>query len=81
MFDRLPSEYRPRAEDLIQRTLAAVGEHVLTAELDRALDALVQALRRSERHETANLVHAAWAELAASVGKLGSRATRVPSHS
>lgn len=37
MLSRLPSDQQRRAEDLILRILSALGDHVLTAELDAAL--------------------------------------------
>jgi len=77
MFDRLPACHRPRAEDLILRSLSALGEHVLTAELNTAISGLIRALEASGRHETAARVRAARETLGTSVGKLGSRATRV----
>jgi uncharacterized membrane protein len=76
LFDRLPEPQRARAEDVIERSLAALGDHVLTAELQRALGELVDALRRAGRSEAAARVDAAVHALARSVGKLGSRATR-----
>lgn len=77
MFDRLPVEQRERANDLIRRALSALGEQVLTAQLDAALTDLVQALAAAGRHSTAGEVQAAQQSLRASIGKLGSRATRV----
>lgn len=78
MYDRLPSDQRRRAEDLIMRILSALGDHVLTAELDAALNALGDMLARAGRVDTAAAVRAARAELATSFGKLNSRATRTP---
>lgn len=77
VFDRLPADVRKRAEDMIRRMLSALGEHVLTAELNEALSGLIQTLDAAGRGETAALVRAAQERLGASVGKLGSRATRV----
>jgi len=77
MFDRLPVPQRARAEDVVERVLAALGDHVLTGELEDALAQLVDALRRAGRSEAAARVDAALRELARSVGKLGSRSTRV----
>jgi hypothetical protein len=77
-FDRLPVEQQTRVEDLILRILSALGEHVLTAELNTALSALAGALTTSARFETAAAVRAAQEALELSVGKLNSRSTRVP---
>lgn len=79
MFDRLPPGQQSRAEDILLRILSALGDHVLTRDLNAALSALVSALARAGRHEAANAIRAARDELGASVGALNSRATRVPS--
>ncbi|MGH7783720.1 MAG: hypothetical protein ACREO5_07765, partial [Candidatus Binatia bacterium] len=76
MFDRLPLDQQRRAEDIILRLLSALGEFVLTAELDSTLSALVGALNKSARISTAVAVQAAQERLQLSVGKLHSRATR-----
>ena len=54
-----------------------LGDHVLTAELDAALSALVDTLKASERFDTADAVQMAQAALGQSIGKLNSRSTRV----
>lgn len=76
MFERLPIDQRQRAEDLIRRSLSALGEHVLTAELSAALSDLAHALDAAGRRDTAAEVRTAQEALGASIGKLGSRATR-----
>ena len=76
MFNCLAADQQRRAEDLILRIISALGEFVLTAELDSALSALVFALNRSARMSTAAAVQAAQERLQLSVGKLHSRATR-----
>lgn len=81
MFDRLPDEWRTRVEDSIFRILSALGDHVLTAELDIALSSLAQKLESSGRGETASAVRAAQKQLRRSIGKLNSRSTRVPTDS
>lgn len=43
-FDRLPSQVQRRAEDILCRSLSALGDHVLTTELDTSLTMLVQTL-------------------------------------
>lgn len=78
MFGRMSAEQQPRAEDLIRRSLSFLGEHVLTAPLSDALSDLKVALEVAGRRHTAAEVHAAHMMLSASVGKLGSRATRTP---
>jgi uncharacterized membrane protein len=76
-FDRLPVEVQQRAEDLILRSLTAMGEHVLTAELNGTLAGLIDTLNRSGRYETAAKVEMAREQLSQSVGKLAARSTRV----
>jgi hypothetical protein len=78
MFDRLPAAQQQRGEDLILRILPALGDHVLIARLDAALDYLADRLTASARFETAAAVKIAHEQLQLSVGKLNSRATRVP---
>lgn len=77
MFERLPASQQSRAEDLILRILSSLGDHVLTARLNAALSGLGSALHAAGRSGLAAKVAAAQEELSASVGKLGSRATRV----
>lgn len=77
MFERLPDTQQRRAEDLVLRVLSALGDHVLTARLDAALFRLVTTLRAADRPAITAKVEAARRELAASIGKLGSRASRV----
>ena len=78
MYERLNSSDRRRTEDIIVRILAGLGDLVLTAELDRALDALIARLRASAPSATADAVRAAQEQLRRSVGRLNSRSTRVP---
>lgn len=77
MFDRLPPEQQQRAESLILRIISALGDHVLTAELDAALSALVCTFRSSAHSDTADAVQVAQEEFRSSIGKLNSRSTRV----
>ncbi len=78
LYDRLPIEQQQRAEDLILRSLSALGEHVLTRDLDDALATLCSALTKWGNQETTDAVRSAWHQLSKSVGRLNSRATRVP---
>lgn len=77
LLDRLRPDQQARAEDLILRIISALGEYVLTADLDAALAGLMAALTRSSRPGAAGAVRAARDELAASIGQLHSRSTRV----
>ncbi|MEO8727618.1 MAG: DUF2254 family protein [Acidobacteriaceae bacterium] len=79
MYPRLPGQHRPRVEDLLLRILPALGDHVLTRDLDSALDALLRTMTSCSRLKTAALVEKAHRQLQQSVGKLGSRSTRVAS--
>lgn len=76
MFDRLPEEWRQRAEDIILRILSALGDFVLTAKLEDALVLLAAKLDASGKNETASAILQAKEKLALSVGELNSRSTR-----
>ncbi len=67
-----------RLADVAHRALSSLGEHVLTRQLDIALRDLTDALRERGFVTIADAVREASAELAASLGKLNSRSTRVP---
>ena len=58
--------------------LSMLGDEPLTRELDEALSRLATTLYEAARRDTANAVRAAHEALAASVGTLSSRSTRVP---
>ncbi len=67
-----------RLADVANRTLSSLGEHVLTRQLEAELADLAQALNARGFVAGAKAVSEASAELAASLGKLNSRSTRVP---
>lgn len=77
-FDRLSLKWQERCEDLLLRILSALGDHVLTTELEMALTDSINKLVSAGRHDTAVAMQKALKELSLSVGKLNSRATRVP---
>ncbi|MEO6589397.1 MAG: DUF2254 family protein [Pyrinomonadaceae bacterium] len=79
IFDRLNEDHKERVEDIILRILSALGDLVLTAELNKSLLDLAEKLKTSERIETANAIEKARKKLALSVGELNSRSTRVKS--
>lgn len=74
----LPRDLKVRLEDVALRSLSALGEHVLTRELEEALRRLEDALRETGFAAGADAVARATAELARTVGRLNSRSTRVP---
>jgi uncharacterized membrane protein len=77
-LDRLPPPLVRRTEAVVLRSLAGLGDQMLTAELDAALVDVTAALERKGLHAGALAVRTARAELARSIGRLNSRATRVP---
>jgi uncharacterized membrane protein len=80
VFDRLAPAQQDRAAEAVLRMLSGLGDHVPTAALERALERLAAALEA--RHAgAAAAVRDAHAGLAAAVGRLNSRATRVPAAS
>lgn len=66
------------ADHAIRRILSALGDHVLTGDLDRALVDLADALAAAGRSDRAAAVERARSALELSVGTLNSRGTRVP---
>lgn len=77
LFDRLPPVLQRRTEELLLRVVSSLGDHVLGAELDSSLSALVRTLDAAGRTDTAAAVEVARQELSTSVGRLISRSTRV----
>ncbi len=77
LFDRLPPEMQARAEDLILRALSGLGDHVLTRELETGIAGLIAVLENAGRRQTAGAARAATDSLARSIGRIGSRSTRV----
>ncbi len=75
-FHRLPAPLRTQAEDLFLRSLAGLGDHILTSELDAALSDLCTALRARGPSACAEALDDAQQRLARSVGRLHSRGTR-----
>lgn len=77
-LDRLPPPLAQRTEELVLRSLSGLGDQVLSAELEDALNDVADALAEAGLSAGAAAVRTARAELATSVGRLNSRATRVP---
>jgi uncharacterized membrane protein len=75
-FDRLRPGMQRRAESMILRILATLGDHAPTRELDAALEDLVLALRTAQRAQTADAVDRARVQLNGSAGALHSRSNR-----
>lgn len=72
----MPSDLQPRLDDAIRRIPPALGDHVLTAELEDALTGLCNALREVNRSDTARVIERALARMTELVGTYGSRGTR-----
>jgi uncharacterized membrane protein len=78
MYDRVPPNERWRIDDAVRRILAALGDLVLTRELELALLNIAEVLRRAGRADIAHAVDTARLALARSIGHLNARGTRVP---
>ncbi len=76
-FDRLSTDNQWQTVELMLRTLSAPGDHLLTAELDEALSALEQTMKRAGQIEAATAIGIACRKHAATSGTLHSRATMV----
>lgn len=72
----MPSDLQPRLDDAIRRLPPALGDHVLTAELEDALVGLCDALREVGRPDTERLIRRALARMTDLVGTYESRGTR-----
>ena len=75
-YNRLSSENKLRAEDIILRLLSAMGDFVLTAPLEAELNKLIKILNNAGSFDTAEAVEKATKKLKETVGKLNSRGTR-----
>jgi uncharacterized membrane protein len=78
MLDRLPETTTRRIEEMVLRSLSGLGDLMLTAELDRALAAMIAAFERADLTRGATEVRIARNEMARALGNLNSRSTRVP---
>ena len=78
LLDRMTPDVRRRSADIVRRLISCLGEHVLTAELESAIDAAAGALARNGQVETAEALRSARDELARSIGRLNNRSSRVP---
>ena len=78
LFNRLPDEQQSRAADVMLRSLAGLGDHVLTLELELALGKACDVLRAGGFAGEALAIEEAAALLGQARGKLNSRSTRVP---
>lgn len=76
LLARVSSEHQKEIDNVILRILPALGDHVLTSDLERALTETQQALRAIGNHETATRVETACKRLAQTKGNLHSRSTR-----
>lgn len=76
LFPRLPPHLQRRADDLLRRSLSALGDHILTSDLDAALSELVMALTAAAHADCAREIDAARRRLGLSIGRLNSRSTR-----
>lgn len=73
----MPNDLQPRLDDAIRRILTALGDQVLTADLDGALAMLADRLAEGGRHDTELLVRRARDQMAELIGTLAGRASRV----
>ena len=76
LLGRMPPALRRETEGVVLRSLAGLGDHVLTKELDDSLSTLFAALEAAGHAQCAGAVDAASRQLRASTGRLNSRSTR-----
>ncbi len=75
-FEHLPPATRATASACIMRSLAGLGDHVPTLELEEALRDLITVIRRAGDASTASAVEAAINALVGSAGVISSRGNR-----
>jgi len=73
----LPPDLQERADDLLARAISAMGDHVLTRDVELAIEELSRVIRTAGRPDAARMLESARDKLEASVGQLASRSTRV----
>ncbi len=78
LLPKLPPEGVDQVAEVILRSLSALGEHVLTRELERALEVVSLAMVAAGRDAAAEAVTRATDTLRGSIGVLNARSTRVP---
>jgi uncharacterized membrane protein len=78
LLGALPQTCAGQLEDVVLRSVSALGEHVLTRELEASLQQLEAALRGCGRAAAAAKIAHAVGELRQTFGRLNSRSTRVP---
>lgn len=78
LLDNVDTPMADRLADLSRRSLASLGEHVLTANLEEVLNSLENSLRRRHSVREADEVALALSQFRQSTGRLNSRSTRVP---
>ena len=78
LLDRVSQPTAERLADVARRAVSSLGEHVLTRQLEAALDELADALARRGFAAVGSAVADAATQLGGSLGKLNSRSTRVP---
>jgi transcription initiation factor TFIIIB Brf1 subunit/transcription initiation factor TFIIB len=78
LYPRLPAAEQEQADEFTRRMLSALGDHVLTVELEDALQRLQSVLAIEGEADTASALAQAMEELGTSVGRLNSKSTRVP---
>lgn len=76
LFPRLTPSLQDRAEMLILRSVSALGEHVLTRELDTAILAVADSMRSCGKESSAESLLLARHQLEGTIGNLNSRGTR-----
>ena len=77
LLPKLPPEGVDQVVGVILRSLSALGEHVLTRELERSLEIASQAMAAAGRDAAAEAVTRATDALRGSIGVLNARSTRV----
>lgn len=76
LYGRMPVEMRMRANDMLSRIVSALGDHVLTGQLDATISVLVDTLREAGERQTAYMLEKARTDLGETLGKLKSRDSR-----
>ena len=78
LIDDVPDAQLPPLTDTVRRLLSALGDHVLTADLQHELSRCRLALIGRGEDAAADAIQEAAGKLAASIGVLHARGTRVP---